>query len=282
MQITTFELIVGLAGLISLGFNFFQLYKERMSREKLDQDRLLHRTTLLSIWQTLAKGSNSLKELEHKGTDPMTISSNMSTLLDSQTISIGQLLQKYYGLELSAETTLVQTPEFAHKLVSPPPNIELITGEKAITEAMINAVENAERFIFVVGGRSRNEAYLNAIKSRVLRGDILYKRVLTGDHIRHPLCRHVDDTYEKVELGYLKEDKYGGILATHNTIILAMLSSNVSILDKGSIIRDESVASGYRVYIQDLLTSSTRPIEMSFVRSLCTTCRQNTLQVTRT
>ena len=273
MQINTFELIVGLAGLISLAFNIFQLHRDKIKRQQLNEQRLLHETTLLSIWHTLTRAAKSLNELEHKGSDASTIANNMSAVIDSQTIAIGQFLQKYFGREPSSDPSSSDIPEHLRKLVSTVSNTEIINGEEPITQAMVSAVENADRYIFVVGGRSRNERYLNAIKNRVSRGDILYKRVLTGDHIRHPLCRHIEDTFEKIDLGYLKDDKYGGILATHNTVVFALLSSRVSVLDKATIIRDESIASDFRLYIQDLLTNSTRPVEMSFVKSLCTTCR---------
>jgi CO dehydrogenase/acetyl-CoA synthase epsilon subunit len=154
-------------------------------------------------------------------------------------------------------------------------SINIIEGEENATSVMIDSVEKAERYIFCVGGRSRNQAYLDALSQRVKQGDIRYIRIITGDHIRHQLCEHIRSIFQNIELGYLKEDKYGGIIATHDTVILALYSSRVPNLEKTLKINDEQIASDYRAYIQDLLNASEKPLDMNFILSLCTACRVN-------
>lgn len=274
MQINAFELIVGLAGLISLGFNFFQLYRDRIKTKELDDQRKLHQTTLMSIWRVLTEGARSLSQLEHKGSDAATIASNMARVVDSQRIQIKEFLERYYGLKVNLEDSpeTILTP--SEELLSGG-TVELIEGVEAITDTMIKTVEYAEKYIFTLGGRSRNDAYLEVLKQRVGRGDIRYVRVITGDHIRHPLCTHIRDIINRVELGYLKEDKYGGIIATDKTVIIALYSSRVATLDKALRIENDRIASDYRLYILGLLKSSTTIIDASLIQTLCTTCRKN-------
>jgi hypothetical protein len=69
--------------------------------------------------------------------------------------------------------------------------IELIDGTEEITDAMIKAVQGAQKYIYTVGGKSRNDLYLDSLRTRVSRGDIRYVRIITGDHIRHQLCKHL-------------------------------------------------------------------------------------------
>jgi hypothetical protein len=273
MQITTFDLVMGLAGLISLGFNFFQLYQDRIKSQKLEDQRKLHEATLLGIWQNLTKGANSLLQLEHKGADATTIATNMARVVDSQRIQIAELLEGYYGVKVGPRDSFDALLKTSGK-GSSNGGIELIDGVEAITSAMLKAVEDAEKYVFTIGGRSRNDPYLNALKQRVHRGDVRYIRIITGDHVRHPLCQHIRDMQDQIELGHLPEDKYGGVLVTHETVILALQSSRVPSLDKGLRIQNERIASDYRLYVLELLSSSNRAVDAELIQSLCTTCRQ--------
>jgi hypothetical protein len=273
MQITTFDLVMGLAGLISLGFNLFQLYQDRIKSQKLEDQRRLHEATLRGIWQNLTQGASSLLQLEHKGADAATIATNMARVVDSQRIQIAELLEGYYGVKVGTRDSFDALFNTSGKGPSDG-SIELIDGVEAITSAMLNAVENAEKYVFTIGGRSRNDPYLNALKQRVHRGDVRYIRIITGDHIRHPLCQHIRDMQDQIEFGYLPEDKYGGVLVTQETVILALQSSRVPSLDKGLRIQNERIASDYRLYVLELLSSSNRAVDTELVQSLCTTCRQ--------
>ena len=156
---------------------------------------------------------------------------------------------------------------------STPP--ELIDGAEEISISMIAEVQRAKTYIFTIGGRSRNEPYLDAIKQRVLRGDIRYIRVITGDHIRHLLCRHLHEMADHIEFGYLAEEKYGAVMVTHDTTFLALPSPNVSILDRALKIKSEAVAADYRAYVAELLGSSKSEIDWGFIKKLCTTCRES-------
>ena len=154
-------------------------------------------------------------------------------------------------------------------------SIELIDGSVEIINSMVLTVQNAERYIYAIGGRSRNETYLNAIKDRVAKGGIRYVRIITGDHILHHLCKHLHDLFESSEIGYLPKDKYGNVIVTDRITVIALPSPSVKLLDKGLKIIDERVASDYREYIIELLGKSNRNTDLSFIESLCSECNTN-------
>jgi hypothetical protein len=270
MQLSSGEIAGLLVGVASVGFNVFQLYKERVTRAAYSNERRALQGTFTALWQALDQGGLLLSELEHKGADARALRASAQALLHSQLTHVEQTLDKHF--DTVPPSRAASAPEHNHP---ERPTVVLIDGVDAVTTAMVEAVEQAERYIFVVGGRSRNDAYLNALKQRANRGDVRYVRVLTGDHIRYPLCVHLHDMWGSVELGYLPEDKYGGILVTDSIVILALQSSRVGALDKGLRLVGESIASDYRVHVLDLLKSASGVPDLGFVRSLCKSCRSN-------
>lgn len=90
--------------------------------------------------------------------------------------------------------------------------------------------------------------------------------------MRHPLCEHLSKVLDHVELGYIEEDKYGGIIVTHESVFLAIYSSKISALDKGLVIKNDKIAADYRTYVQDILAVSKKDIDLNFIQSLCESC----------
>jgi hypothetical protein len=276
MQITTFDLIMGLVAVISLGFNFFQLYKERIAKQKFNAERLVHKTILSTLWQSMQDGVSSLDKLRRKGTDTSLVVDTFVRFINLQRIEVGEFLKKYYDVELEKEASplnLVKDHEFL--IGTREMKIDLIEGIDAITDTMIKIIEQSERFIFCVGGRARNQEYLEKLSERVCRGNIRYIRIITGDHIRHQLCEHLSNVLDHAELGYLEEDKYGGIIATDESVFLALYSSRISSLDKALLIKDDKVASDYRSYVQDILSTSKRDVDINLIQSLCKSCSKS-------
>jgi len=270
--LTAVEVLSIVLALISIGFNLFQLYKEHLLREHLAAERKVSETTLVALSRSLSDTQRLVVDCANKGTDVSVVASGIVGTLQAERTHIDELLASYYhrnlgSLELAPSGTLSTN-------VTAAPVTELITGVDEMTRAMLAATESAQQYVFIIGGRSRNDTYLKALANRVGRRDVRYVRVLTGDHIRHPLCVHMQEIWNCMELGYLPEDKYGGILATHDTVIVALQSSRVPALDKGLRIRDAGIASDYRAYVLELLGTSNRAIDMNFVRqNLCKTCR---------
>lgn len=275
MQLTTYAIVFGVIGLVSLALNLFQLYRDRINRQRSRDERRLHETILRGLWQSMTESARSLEQLRRKGADGTTVADIIGGVVNAQRIEIEEFLKCYYSVgtkQLAPSLTRAVVTNDGTEVRAR--SLELVEGVEAITSTMIEAVENAEGYIFSVGGRSRNNRYLAALRQRVFRGDVRYVRVITGDHIRHQLHEHIHDVFKFVELGYLKEDKYGGILVTRDTVILAIYSSSVPTLDKGLKMAGEQIASDYRSIVQDLFNASEKPITMDFVSGLCTTCRE--------
>jgi hypothetical protein len=267
--LTTVEAFGILLGIVSVGFNLFQLYKERVLLDHLSSERKLSESTLMSLFRSLNDAQRTVTHLASKGSDVPVIASGIVGRLEAECTHIEQLLKTYYTADAHTSLAIV-----ASEPDNGEPATELIRGVDEMTSAMLAATENAQQYVFVIGGRSRNDTYLKALANRVRRGDVRYVRVLTGDHIRHPLCVHMQEAWDCMDIGYLPEDKYGGILATHDTVIVALQSSRVPALDKGLRIRDTAIASDYRAYVLELLGTANRTIDMNFVRqNLCKTCR---------
>jgi hypothetical protein len=267
MQLTTYEILFGVLAIISVGINLFQLYRDRINRQRLGNERTLHETILRGLWKSMHESASSLERLKRKGADGTEVADIIGGAINTQRIEIEEFLKHYYGVDAKQlALPLTQAQVQAESL-------QLVEGVEAITSTMIDAAENAERYIFCVGGRSRNDRYLAAVSQRVLRGDVRYVRVVTGDHIRHQLHEHIRELSKHVDLGYLREDKYGGIMVTHNMVILALYSSRVPLLDKALKIRGERPASDYRAYVLDLLAASDKPVLLDFISNLCTSCR---------
>jgi hypothetical protein len=271
MTLSTFDLVVGLAGLASLGFNVLQLYQDRVRRTAARDQRALHTATLEGIALSLEDTQILLNDLQRKGAPSDAIERAAAAALTTQRHQIRQLLSRYY--EPSA------LPRAAHATTAslgsvPVDQVAVVSGMDAITDAMVMAVEQADNYIIVVGGRSRNDRNLDAVARRVARGDVRYVRTLTGDHIRHPLCLHLDALAGKVELAHLTEDKYGGILVTSETVVVALQSSRVGALDKGLVVKDQKLAADYRTHALELYHSATTVPNADYYRQLCTTCRK--------
>lgn len=152
----------------------------------------------------------------------------------------------------------------------------LIEGSEEIINLMIQIVLNAHIYIYTIGGRSRDDAYLDALNRRLLQKDIHHIRILTGDYIHHSLCRHLQETLDCVELGHYDKDRFGNVLVTHDTTFIALPSPEGSILEKGILISGERIASDYRSYITELLGGSDKDkrIDSNFIMKLCMECRR--------
>lgn len=271
MQLSIYEMLVGVVAAVSVGVNLFQLYRNKVNRQmltnELANERRWHETILRSLWETMSELGSALGQLKRIGADGTVVVDRVGGAVNAQRIEIEEFLQNYYGVDIGQLASRLTQDRVGEE------SLELIRGKEDITNAMIDAAEKAEGYIFCVGGRSRNKRYLAAVSKRVLGGNVRYIRVITGDHIRHELHEHIGELFDHFELGYLSEDKYGGITVTHNTVILALYSSKVAFLDKGLKIVGEQIAGECREYVLELLVASNQPVELEFIRKLCTECK---------
>lgn len=182
-------------------------------------------------------------------------------------------LNRVYGKGFRFSREEREQPDTSKVEISPP-SIQLINGSEEITDLMIQVVQGAQKYIYTIGGRSNEDLYLDALREKVLRGNVRYVRVITGENIPHPLCRHLHELQDAAEIGYLKTEKYGNVLVTDSVTFLALPSPNVPVLDKGLRVVDERIAADYRAYVVELLGRSKKDISLEFVRSLCKSCNK--------
>jgi hypothetical protein len=86
-----------------------------------------------------------LADLEHKGADSRTVRASAYALLNLQLVHIRQALEVQFGAPRNAAEKAKRAADHAGTAG------ELIDGVEALTNAMIDAVENFEHSIIVVG-----------------------------------------------------------------------------------------------------------------------------------
>ena len=122
------------------------------------------------------------------------------------------------------------------------PGTSLVREHENITQVLLEMVESAQRYIYAVGGRSRDGRVLAAIQRRVLLDEVRYVRIVTGSHIRHQLCDHLRllmrTALEATEMGYLPEEHFGNFLVTPDTAFIAIPGSGAGVLDLALRIAD--------------------------------------------
>lgn len=246
-------------GILSIFLNIFQFYTGYTREQKFKEQEKLFETVLETLFKNLSYASEKTRSSQNSQEINTTA---LTEIVESQKNYLEVFIKKYFPEYL-------QSQQFLDKLY-------LVEGLKNVTKEQVKILNEANEYVFIIGGRSRNEEYLHALSNRILTNDIRYIRIITGNHVRHPLHEHLVEVWGKVELAYYEEDKFGGILATHDTVFVALQSSNKSILDKGLVIRNLKIAADYRLYIQELLSNSEKKVAQDFIKSLCTKCKNST------
>ncbi len=257
MEISGWTIVGVVVGLTSLVLNLFQYYKKRVEVKSTDKERELYLTTLENLFNNLNNGQKYLREFETKKVSSSIIISNVRNQFESLKSDISGYFKFYKAKSLIRTTSSFQ---------------ELVEGVDEITNAMISVIESTENYIFTIGGKSRNAKYLNAIKKVIKIKNVKYIRIITGDYIYKQLFNHIEEVWDKLEQGYLNDDFYGGIIATDDTVFVALHSSSLSSLDKGLLIKNAKIASDYRLYIQELYTTSEKGKDIDFYKSMCKNC----------
>lgn len=157
-------------------------------------------------------------------------------------------------------------------------NFSLIHGQKNCINSMIKTVDEANDFIFTIGGRSRDVKYLNAIANRVKKGNVHHIRVITGNHILHNLCVHLRDLGKNADLAYITEERFGNFLVTHDTTIIALQDAKKTNIYSILILKDTKVASEFRQYISGVFGQDNKTVDNTLIKSLCLSCRENVLK----
>ncbi len=157
-------------------------------------------------------------------------------------------------------------------------DFSLIHGQENCINSMTKTVNEANDFIFTIGGRSRDEKYLNAISNRVKKGNVHHIRIITGNHILHDLCVHLRDLGKNADVAYITEERFGNLLVTHDTTIIALQDTKKTYIYSILMLRDAKVASDFRQYISEVFGQANKTVDNTLIESLCLSCRKNVLK----
>lgn len=223
--------IIGLFSLlISIGFNvyfIFDKFKVKTKEENSNQDLRILTEIINNITVSL------------QGTQRQEFSD----------INISEQLKNLYAL---AQGNLKK-----YKIQKDEPLYVFCDSIDEVNKIMIDTINNASKYILIIGGRTRVNEYVQALDSKINSG-IKYIRLITGDHIRELLFEHINKWIGKdnIEIKYLgEEDKYGGLLVTNGKVFIA-LKTNDTHLGYGILINNQSISEEYRSYIEGLSTSA--------------------------
>jgi hypothetical protein len=223
--------IIGLISLlISIGFNvyfIFDKFKVKTKEENSNQDLRILTEIINNITVSL------------QGTQRQEFSD----------INISEQLKNLYAL---AQGNLKK-----YKIQKDEPLYVFCDSIDEVNKVMIDTINNASKYILIIGGRTRVNEYVQALDSKINSG-IKYIRLITGDHIRELLFEHINKWIGKdnIEIKYLgAEDKYGGLLVTNGKVFIA-LKTNDTHLGYGILINNQSISEEYRSYIEGLSTSA--------------------------
>jgi hypothetical protein len=85
-------------------------------------------------------------------------------------------------------------------------------------------VENASSYVYIIGAKSTRKSYLEAITKKVSHPNILYSRLLTGNHITHDVHKHLDTLVGKrnVQVTWHPSEKYQTMVVTESQVVIVL------------------------------------------------------------
>lgn len=174
------------------------------------------------------------------------------------------------------QRTTLGLAQIAEMLDSRLPAIEFIDDEARIELEMVRAVNEAEDFIAVTGGKARLERYLQAIQRRVEDDSIPYCRVFLGREITHELCEHSRSLLAYsllVSIGLQHQIDLGYIFATEKLVIIFLPHPHTKAFRTCMKVPDPKIAQMYKEYIHMLYARGEKIETENQVKELCEQCR---------
>lgn len=103
------------------------------------------------------------------------------------------------------------------------PETQFIDDYSYLSEELLNAVRNAEKFIFCTGSEGRNEKYLLEISEKAKSG-VQYKRILYPDRLHDNLVSHLGEliTAESTSILATEERNLPHLLITESTTLIVI------------------------------------------------------------
>jgi hypothetical protein len=138
-------------------------------------------------------------------------------------------------------------------------------------------VRKADEFIIALGAKSTATPYLDQIAHKVSSGDIIYYRLLTGDHITHDLHVHLDALLNTpgVQIAWNRSEKYGNLTVSEQQAIVALPTPYWNRF-AGLKLPGERNTRLYSQYFLEALAKSVPVRTMRAIEALCETCSPHT------
>jgi len=155
--------------------------------------------------------------------------------------------------------------------------IQYLRDKSSVIKELRGMVRRADEFIMAVGAKSTAKPYLDQIVKRVNSRDILYYRLLSGDHITHDLHIHLDALLSMpgVRIAWNRSEKYGTLTVSEQQVIIGLPTPNP---DKftGIKLPGEHNALLYNQYFLEAFNNSVPVKTRRAIEALCETCSPNT------
>lgn len=141
------------------------------------------------------------------------------------------------------------------------PGAFVVSGAERISSLLIEAVMDAEEFIYATGSAARDIKFLNTIEKSISNSgsNIQYKRILFKRHMKKPLLDHIIKIIinNNCSISFVNEDHYGYYLVTDKDAIL-VIPSNSSRFMLAVHFRDAKKVDLFRQAFTNLLSESER------------------------
>jgi hypothetical protein len=156
--------------------------------------------------------------------------------------------------------------------------VRYLENSDDVIDELSMLVDDTKDYIFALGGKSSAKEYVNKITSKVEKGNIRYKRILTGDHITHELHKHLSDLFSKkssFEVVWIESEKYGYFTVSENRVIFAFPSPLAKAFS-GIVFIDKNNSIQYMVHFMEIFSKGIKLETNKEVELLCEKCSPNT------
>ena len=153
------------------------------------------------------------------------------------------------------------------------PDTKYLSDIESVSGVLRDIVQRCSENIFCIGALSSDKTYLKLIEDAVKKRDVIYYRVVDGDHIYHPMHQHLLALLaaDKVYIGYIDREKYGNITVTDVGAVIAFPSPHVGKLT-GLFLSNPSMTSPYMQHVL-VAYGACSPMTEEKLNDLCEKCR---------
>jgi hypothetical protein len=197
--------------------------------------------------------------------------SGLDTLLTLVLVSLGLLMiAMVVERRLRLDRLNDQLKELATHLES---DSKYLPDMQSVSKALRDIVQRCSENIFCIGALSSDRAYLKLIEDAVKNRDVIYYRVVDGDHIYHPMHQHLTALLrvKGVYIGYIDREKFGNMTVTDVGAVIAFPSPYVDKLT-GLSLPDPSMISPYMQHVL-VAYGACSPMTEQKLTELCERCR---------